>query len=707
MSTPWVFDDESARAAVGSLTLVQGSSFVICDPGGDIIDRPRGVEGAYVADTRICSRFVVRVDGGPVEALASNLDQPFAARFVGRSADKALLVRRAMWVGRGVRVDLVVENRGTTARSAEVTVEVATDLADLFAVKESRAVDGPVGAAVSADGRGLDLGVTTDTRAAVVRAGPGSAEPRVDPTQGTLRWRVDLPARGRWSTCVEAIAVRSGEAVVPLHRCGEPGESSVPVPHYAGWAARLPRLETDVRGLGQAFDRATVDLGALQLVDPAYPDDPVVAAGAPWFMTLFGRDSIFVSLMTMMLDPGLGLATARTLARLQGKRTDPATEEQPGRIVHELRHGPGATLALDDASRYYGTADATPLFVVLVHELWRWGVPWEEIEPLLPAVDAALDWVLGPGDPDGDGFVEYQRLSKHGLANQGWKDSWDAIAGADGRLAEPPIALSEVQAYAYAALLAGADLALEADQPDAALGRTDRAMLLAARFDDAFWLPERGWYALALDGDKRPVDALASNLGHLLWSGIVPEARVASVATALVSPPMRSGWGVRTMATTMGRYDPLGYHTGSVWPHDTAIAVAGLRRAGCVDAALDLAGDLLAAAEACHGRLPELFAGLGPEDLPVPVPYPASCSPQAWASAAPLLVLRALLGLEPCVPEGRVEIDPILPAGARHLWLRDMPLAGDRLSIEVDGDALAVRGLPPGLAVVRQRRDVR
>jgi glycogen debranching enzyme len=479
------------------------------------------------------------------------------------------------------------------------------------------------------------------------------------------------------------------------------------VAHYAGWTARLPRLETDVPGLADAFDRATVDLGALRLVDPAYPDDPVVAAGAPWFMTLFGRDSILVSLMSMILDPGLGLATARTLARLQGTRTDPTTEEQPGRIVHELRHGPGATLRLDDATRYYGTADATPLFVILVHELWLWGVPWKDLEPLLPAVDAALDWVVGAGDLDGDGFVEYRRQSEHGLANQGWKDSWDGIAWADGRLAEPPIALSEVQAYAYAALLAGADLALQAGEPDAALDRTDRATLLAARFDDAFWLPERGWYALALDGDKQPVDALASNLGHLLWSGIVPDDRVAAVAEALLSSPMRSGWGVRTMASTMGRYDPLGYHTGSVWPHDTAIAIAGLRRVGCTTAALDLAADLLAAAKACHGRLPELFAGLGPADLPVPVPYPASCSPQAWASAAPLLVLRSLLGLEPCVPEGRLEIDPILPAGAGRLRLRDFSLAGERLSIEVEGDALAVRGLPPGLAVVRQRRDVR
>jgi glycogen debranching enzyme len=402
------------------------------------------------------------------------------------------------------------------------------------------------------------------------------------------------------------------------------------------------------------------------------------------------------------LDPGLGLATARTLARLQGTEDDPDTEEQPGRIVHELRYGAGPSLSLADAERYYGTADATPLFVLLVHELWRWGVAWEQLEGLLPAVDAALDWMAGPGDEDGDGFIEYRRRSEGGLANQGWKDSWDAVSFADGRLAEAPIALSEVQAYAFAAWKAGAALARQEGRDVVAAERADRAAVLATRFDDAFWLPARGWYALALDAAKEPVDALASNLGHLLWCGIVPPERVGPVADALLSPPMRSGWGVRTLATTMARYDPLGYHTGSVWPHDTAIAVAGLRRAGCDGHAAALAADLFGAAEASGGRLPELFAGLGPDDLAEPIPYPASCSPQAWASAAPLLVLRALLGLEPDVPAGRVDLDPILPAGAHDLRFVDVPVADGRLSIEVADDAVAVRGLPPGLAVVRR-----
>jgi glycogen debranching enzyme len=261
-----------------------------------------------------------------------------------------------------------------------------------------------------------------------------------------------------------------------------------------------------------------------------------------------------------------------------------------------------------------------------------------------------------------------------------------------------------VQGYAFAAWSAGSVLAAAAGDHRRAAERNDRAAALRVAFDDAFWLPERGWYALALDGDKRPVDALASNLGHLLWTGIVPTARAGAVASALLSPELASGWGLRTLATSMGRYDPLGYHTGSVWPHDTAIAVAGLRRAGCADEAARLGASLLSAAQASGGggRLPELFAGLGPEEIGVPVPYPASCSPQAWASASPLLVLRALLGLEPDVPHGVVRLDPALPAGT-HLRVDGIPLGGATVSVEVDGDAVAVRGLPAGVAVLLDR----
>jgi len=410
---------------------------------------------------------------------------------------------------------------------------------------------------------------------------------------------------------------------------------------------------------------------------------------------------LIASWMALLVDPGLALATVHVLARLQGTATVPYSEEQPGRILHEVRVGETPSLALVDGEIYYGSVDATPLFVMLIHELWRWGVPLEELRPLIPHVDAALDWMAGPGDPDGDGYIEYQRATAHGLENQGWKDSFDAIHFADGTLARPRIALCEVQGYAYAAWLAGSCLAQACGEQVLAARRADRATALRVAFNRDFWLPDREAFAVALDGDKRPVDSIASNMGHCLWTGIVDRERAAAVARWLTDPSMSSGWGLRTLSTSMAHYDPLSYHNGSVWPHDTAIAVAGLRRAGFASEALQLAEQLVGAARASDGRLPELYSGLTPADLPKPIPYPTSCSPQAWASAAPLLVVRALLGLEPDVPHGRIAIDPLLPTGARRLRIDGVELGPTTIGVEIDGDAVAVRGLPKGFAIVR------
>ncbi len=450
-----------------------------------------------------------------------------------------------------------------------------------------------------------------------------------------------------------------------------------------------------------AVTQAMADLDALRLHDPRNPDDVVIAAGAPWYMTLFGRDSILTSLMLLPFDPGVALSTARVLARLQGTRFDDETEEQPGKIVHEARPSHDVSLAFDDGHLYYGSVDATPLFVLLVHELFLWGTSLDVLRPLLAHVDAALAWMAGPGDPDGDGYVEYQRRTPSGLANQGWKDSWDGVSFADGRLPQTPIALAEVQGYAYAAWRAGARLAGATGDAATAAERDGRADALRAAFHRDFWLPDRGWLALALDADKAPVDALASNMGHCLWTGIVDEAVAVPVARWMVDEQLASGWGVRTLAASMGRYDALSYHNGSVWPHDTAIGIAGLRRYGFAAEAGKLATDLLAATAAVGGRPPELFAGFTRADFPRPVPYPASCSPQAWASASALLVCRVLLGLDPDLPDGRVDLDPALPDGLRLLWTEGIHLAGQRVTIWVEDDAIGVRGLPKGVAVSR------
>jgi glycogen debranching enzyme len=685
--------EESEPVPATTVTLVEGASFTICGFSGDI--EGGGVEGLFVGDTRICSRMVLSIDGRAVEPLTLAVRSPSSATFVGRTGDRRLLVFRDLWVGQGMRLDLRIRNLARKPREASIRVTFEADLAELFAVKRGAAPH--VRADCSARGDELRFQGEGRRRGLVIRS---RGHPRALDV-GALEWSADLEAGGTWEACVQLTALRGSEEVSPLYSCGQPPELAPPVTGSVGWRRELPRLSSDVPGLAHAFVRSGEDLGALRLGDPDHPEDVLIAAGAPWYMTLFGRDSVLASWMALPLDPNLALGTARSLARMQGSHHDPEAEEQPGRILHEVRFSRGPSLRLADGDVYYGSVDATPLFVMLVHELWRWGAPAEEIRALRPAVEAALGWLDGPGDPDGDGYVEYGPAGSR-LENQGWKDSHNSVTFADGRPADPPIAIAEVQAYAYAAWRAGAALAAaDGDEPTAA-ARAARADDLRASFERDFWLPDRQAFAIALDGDKRPVDAIASNMGHCLWAGIVGDReKAAAVARWLLSPELFSGWGIRTLATSMARYSPLSYHNGSVWPHDTAICVAGLRRYGFVDETNRVALGLLSAAEALGGRLPELFAGLTADEMPVPVRYPTSCSPQAWASASPLLLVRAFLGLEPDAPAGRIELDPFLPGGSSTLAVADLPLAGARVTVEVDGDAVAVRGLPRGQALIR------
>jgi glycogen debranching enzyme len=416
-------------------------------------------------------------------------------------------------------------------------------------------------------------------------------------------------------------------------------------------------------------------------------------------MTLFGRDSVLTAWMALLNGPDLAFGALQTLAELQGADVNPTTEEEPGRIVHEVRYDQQTSRVLGGRSAYYGTADATPLFVMLVGELARWGASREQLSPLLPHVDRALAWVEDFGDRDGDGYVEYLAATPTGLRNQGWKDSWDAIRYRSGAIAAAPLAVAEVQGYTYAAYLARAELADLFGDPDVARRCRRRASRLKERFNDDFWVDTHGWYAMALDGDKAPVDALASNIGHCLWTGIVDDDRAAVVAAQLASPAMWSGFGLRTLASSMPGYNPLSYHCGSVWPHDTAIAVAGLVRYRQDAAASRLARGLLDASRWYDGRLPELFGGFGRDDLRRPVRYPASCSPQAWASAAPLLLARSLIGLEPRLGDrvARVRWTPV--EGVGHLRLNGLVMGGNRISIDASSERIVVDGLPDGMRV--------
>ncbi len=538
------------------------------------------------------------------------------------------------------------------------------------------------------------------SRGTLVSARCAGQHPELSPR--SMTWRLEMPPRAEW-TCEIMVEALVDEVPVASFSEIEKGERAA-IRRLRDWRVGAPVISTPHEGLSRTVSRSLEDLGALRMVDPRNPDRTGVAAGAPWFMATFGRDSLLASWMVLPLDMRLALGTLQTLAETQGERVDPYSEEEPGRIIHERRLGPASSLPLGVRGTYYGSADSTPLFVMLLGELRRWGQASADVDALLPHADRALDWIEQYGDRDGDGFVEYQRSSERGLPNQGWKDSPDAITFADGTLAEPPIALAEVQGYVYAAYLARAHFAVESGDPELARTWTARAKDLKRRFNEQFWLADRGYYALALDGHKRPVDSLASNMGHCLWTGIVDEDKAESVVEHLMSPDMFSGWGIRTLATSMAAYNPMSYHNGSVWPHDNAIIAAGLSRYCFTAEAERVATGILDAAAMLGGRLPELFCGMRRDEFTRPVPYPTACAPQAWAAASPFLLLRTLLRLEPRVPFGEVHLDPVLPPDYLPMTVSNLFLAGRRISVEVTADGFSVEGLDPEISLVPEPR---
>ncbi|MGM0385229.1 MAG: glycogen debranching N-terminal domain-containing protein [Actinomycetota bacterium] len=688
----------AAGVGTGAVTIVEGSSFCISGPDGNMAaSAPHGI---FHLDTRIISAWNITaadhdLETLDLETLAAHTPDPYRAVFVGRlhqpgaTVESPLVLRRERDVGAGLREVITVDNHGRQPARLKLRLAVDADFADLFDVKVGRE-GAPVTVERTVDDEGLVLAASRAgvRRGVVIHATAGEAR------DDGLHFNVEVPARGSWSVSVIATPHLDGR------RPAEPFLHTVP-PGYSGsrarrarWAQHVPRLDVDDEDVEEVLEQSHEDLGSLRIFDDTHPGRVTVAAGAPWFMALFGRDSLVTSLMSIPVDRALAIGTLQTLADLQGTEANPATEEEPGRILHEVRFGAAASLALGGGRVYYGTADATPLFVLLLGELSRWVEDGANLEPLLPHADRALEWIERYGDRDSDGLVEYARQSEAGLVNQGWKDSWDGITFADGRLAEAPIALCEVQGYVFAAFRARARLARRFGDEEDARHWADRATALRRTFNERFWLPDRGYYALALDGDKRPVDALASNMGHCLWTGIVDEDRAPLVAARLMSRELFSGWGVRTLATNMGAYNPVSYHNGSVWPHDNALIAAGLMRYGFVPEARRIAVALFDAAHRFGGRLPELFCGFGRDEYEVPIPYPTSCSPQAWASAAPVHLMRTLLRLEPALDRGELCLSPVLPDEFGTLRVENLLLADSRVSLTVTGDDVAVSGLP-------------
>jgi glycogen debranching enzyme len=615
-----------------------------------------GVDGLYVADRRVLSRLVVTVDGREPEPISAALTGAGSARFVGvlrhlgdRGPDPTVTCVREREVGpAGGTETITIDNRSRAEVVASVAVEVAADLVSMGAVKEG-AAGTPVpfvdGRARAADGATVEVVAGRDN--------------------GPLRWRIAVAPRSSWSVQLR------------VRRCDA-------IPSATGLAPSPLSVTADDRRLDALVRQSVADLDALRLRDG---DDVYYAAGSPWYLTLFGRDALWAARLALPLGTDIAAGTLRALARRQGVAPDPDTEEEPGKILHEVRPTDAAHWL---PPVYYGSVDATALFVVTLAEAYRWGMAADEVRALLPHVVRALDW-LGTHSP----FVSY-RPSGRGLSNQGWKDSFDGVQFADGRLAEPPLALSEVQAYAYQALVDGAWL-LDTLGSGGGDPLRQRAKALAERFRAAFWRRgEHGEYpVIALDGAGQPVDGPASNMGHLLGTGLLDGAESARVARWLAAPDLAAPYGLRTLATTTTGYNPISYHAGSVWPHDTAIAVLGLVRNGHPDVAAGYVRALLAAAHRYDYRLPELYGG----DADA-TPYPPACRPQAWSAAAGPALMTALLGLSVDAPGRRLTLRPIAPSPVGAFRVRGLRVAGGELDVSVDAGGVAtVHAAPVGLQV--------
>lgn len=661
------------------LITLDGSTFFITDTRGDIAGEQ--AHGFFFDDTRHLSRWRLLVNGSPMRLLTARNLHYYAARIYGTLAESRVgvnppvSVRRNRVIADGLREDVVVVNHSEQARELSVELEFGFDFADLFEVKDNRfAGVGRRWAERQSDGIVAwyeHEGFRRGTRIQV--SSTGTLE------EASIRFDLNLPARGRWQARIDVIPIL-GQDERPCRAGTEPAAIQSPrLPDSVQlWMADAPVLESDVDACRHTYRQSLLDLAALRFRPMPEMTWALPAAGVPWFMALFGRDSLISAFMALPFAPHLAHATLRCLGKLQAVSDDPFRDAEPGKILHELRRGRLTALGERPHSPYYGTHDATPLFLILLEEYERWTGDADLVRRLEPVARAALDWIRGPGDPDHDGYLEYRTRSSQGLVNQCWKDSWNSMLFADGTMAQPPIASAEIQGYAYDALVRSGRLAAELwNDPELAGELQGEAAALKRRFNRDFWSASRGHFVLALDGAKRQVDSLASNTGHLLWSGIVEEELSGAVARRLMAPDMHTGWGIRTMSAADAGYNPIEYHNGTVWPHDTAIVAEGLRRYGFHQEAAELAGELFEAASAFAYRLPEVFAGFDRSESQMAVEYPTASRPQAWAAAAPLLAVRTLLGLD--VVEGKLSTGP--HAQDAGLRLRRVPVRGMRVDV--------------------------
>ena len=660
--------------ALGQVTILDGNTFVVSDAAGDIEASPTDPTGLFLYDTRFLSHWVLTINDERLHALSVDDVDYFEARYFivpGEATvymDAKLSVVRQRTMRNGFAEELTILNHGEEPVDLVVRVDAGSDFADIFEVKDAQGKKGKRYARVEDDRLILGYQRQTFHRTTTVTA---SGAARFDDHGLTLT--THLEPRERWTATiwVEAqILLPTGENALPRWRQGhESLERDLDT-----LLRSTPRLECDWQPLKDTYRRSLVDLAALRFAPRVAGGQTLPAAGLPWFMSIFGRDSILTSLQALPFVPKLAATTLRVLADFQGTRRNDHRDEDPGRILHEMRFGESMAFEERPHAPYYGSADATPLFLVLLDEYERWSGDADLVRAVEYEARAALNWIDEYADLTGMGYVAYQRRNlETGLENQCWKDSWDSISFRDGRIPGFPRATCECQGYAFDAKMRAARLARQFWRDPEYADRLEReAAELKARFNRDFWIADRGYYALALDGEGNQVDALSSNIGHLLWSGIVEEGEKAdAIVGHLMGPKLFSGWGVRTLGEDEGRYNPIGYHVGTVWPFDNSFIAWGLRRYGYKEQAARIAAGILDSAQFFNGRLPEAFGGYERALTRYPVRYPTACSPQAWSAGAPLLFLRTVLGLEPS--GDNLVVNPALPGGITHIEMLDIP----------------------------------
>ncbi|TDC81480.1 amylo-alpha-1,6-glucosidase [Micromonospora sp. KC606] len=658
--------------------ILDGNRFVLSDGSGDIEAGPTVPCGFFAFDTRFLSHWRLTLNGERVSALAVDDPSYFEVRFFvvpgapTHYVDAKVSVIRERSVVGSFEERLTVLNHSGEPADFTVRVDAACDFVPLNALGQERTPPGRLYQRVE-DGR-LHLGyVRARFRRETVIS---TTEPAQVDQQG-LTYHIRIEPQGQWTTTLHAreLVLRpDGKDVREYASLGHQRRDAARL--HSGlrqWLDKAPQLSCDWKPLERTYRRSLVDLAALRYPPLVLPAEPVPAAGLPWNANLTGRDPILTSLQVLPFVPELAVHTLRVLGIVQGSELDDFRDEEPGKILREFRLGEMVAFEECPQAPYYGAADVTPLYVILLDEYERWTGDAATVRELEDEARAALHWIDEYGDIMGDGYVWYQRRNeRNGLENQCWKESAKAISFRDGRLASLPRATCELQGYAYDAKIRGARLAREFWNDPAYADRLEReAAELKQRFNRDFWISDGEYYALALDGDGRQVDALSSNIGHLLWSGIVEESRAGKIAEHLLGPRLYSGWGVRTLATGEGRYNPLGYHVGTIWPFDNAFIAWGLRRYGFDQEAGRIAEAIIDASGYFQGRLPEAFGGYDRTLTRHPVQYPAANSPQALATGTPLLLVRTLLGLEPYGDD--LVVRPAPPERFGRIELLDIP----------------------------------